>query len=111
MERKGKSGDRLHIVKTCGLFDKGYEPNWTSEVFTIKSLKGKRGCIIDNDLGEEIEGVFYQEEMQKIIKPIMDTYPVEKVLRYRKKGKHKEAYVNWKGYSDKFNWWIPSSVQ
>lgn len=100
-------GDRVRIVKTRGAFAKGYEPNWTSEVFTIVKNKGKRGYIIVDDSGEEIKGVFYPEEVQKVLKPLTDTYQIEKVLRYRGKGKAKEAFVHWKGYSHKFDQWIP----
>lgn len=107
-DRSVQPGDRIRIIKTRSAFDKGYEPNWTTEVFTVTKHKGKRGCIIEDDAGEEIKGVFYPEEVQKVLKPQTDTYPIEKVLRYRGKGKRKEAYVRWKGYSDKFDQWIPA---
>lgn len=102
-----QAGDRVRIVKTRGAFDKGYEPNWTSEVFTIVGNKGKRGYTIMDDAREEIKGVFYPEEVQKVIKPLTDTYQIDKVLHYRGKGKTREAFVKWKGYSNKFNEWIP----
>lgn len=103
-----KIGDRVRIIKTRSVFDKGYEPNWTTEVFTVTQIKGKRGCIITDDNGEEIKGVFYPKEVQKVLKRQTDTYPIDKVLRYKGKGKKKEAYIRWKGYSAKFNQWIPA---
>ena len=52
-------------------------------------------------LGEEIEGSFYEEELEKTKQ---QTFRIEKVLR--RDNKKKKALVKWKGYSDKFNSWI-----
>ena len=35
-------------------------------------------------------------------------YKVEKVIRRKTVNKKKMALVKWKGYSDKFNEWIPA---
>ena len=105
-DRTVQLGDKVRIAKTRSKFDKGYEPNWTTEIFTVTKYRGKRGCVIEADDGEEIKGVFYPEEVQKVLKSQTDTYPIEKVLKYRGKGNRKEAYVRWKGYSDKFDQWI-----
>ena len=56
--------------------------------------------IIDS-MGEEIEGPFYEKELQKAKQ---QTFRIEKVLR--RDAKKKKALVKWKGYSDKFNSWI-----
>ena len=48
---------------------------------------------------EEIEGSFYEQELQKTKQQL---YRIEKVLK--KKGD--KMLVKWKGYSDKFNCWI-----
>ena len=52
-------------------------------------------------MGEEIEGSFYEKELQKAKQ---QTIRIEKVLR--RDAKKKKALVKWSGYSDKFNSWI-----
>ena len=52
-------------------------------------------------MGEEIEGTFYEKELQKAKQ---QTFGIEKVLR--RDNKKKKALVKWSGCSDKFNSWI-----
>ena len=52
-------------------------------------------------MGEEIEGSFYEKELQKTKQ---QTFGIEKVIR--RDNKKKKALVKWKGYSDKLNSWI-----
>ena len=49
--------------------------------------------------GEEITGVFYEKELQKISQ---EKFRTEKVL----KRKGDKLYVKWKGYDNRFNSWI-----
>ena len=39
MRAKDKIGDRVRIQKKKGLFEKGFTPNWTEEVFTISKIQ------------------------------------------------------------------------
>ena len=57
----------MRLLKTRNIFDKGYEPNWTKEIFTVARDSGKRGSIIMDKSKEEIKGVFYPEEVQKVL--------------------------------------------
>ena len=52
-------------------------------------------------MGEEIEGSFYEKELQKAKQ---QTFRIEKVIR--RDNKKKKARVKWKGYSEKFNSWV-----
>ena len=53
-----------------------------------------------NDLnGEEIIGIFYEKELQKINQ---EEFKIEKVI----KKKEKKLCVKWKGYDNLFNSWI-----
>ena len=49
--------------------------------------------------GEEINGTFYEKELQKTNQK---EFRLEKVIK--KKGK--KLYVKWKGYDNSFNSWI-----
>ena len=104
---KYQVGDRVRISKSRQVFDKGYLPFWTEEIFTIR----KRGHGFNESVyylrdlnGENVEGGFYEKEIQKVQE--LDEYRIEKVLK-TKKSKGKTLYlVKWKGWSDKFNSWI-----
>ena len=85
------------------VFDKGYTPNWTEEVFVVDKVLPTKPVtyeIVDS-MGEEIEGSFYEKELQKAKQ---QTFRIEKVIRRDKK--KKKALVKWKGYSDKLNSWV-----
>ena len=100
-------GERVRIFKKKTIFDKGYLPNWTEELFTVSSIKDtKPPTYTIQDLhGEPIEGSFYEQELQKSKQTI---FRIEKVLKKRTKSNgQKEIYVKWKGYTNAFNSWIP----
>ena len=87
-------GDYVRISKTRGNFQKGYLPNWSEELFIItEALHGKPPYYKLKDLdGENIEGTFYSQELQKVIKD-NDVYKVENILSLRKKaGKKQFSY-------------------
>ena len=100
-------GDYVRISKTRGNFQKGYFPNWSEELFIItEALQGKPPYYKLKDLdGENIEGTFYSQELQKVIKD-NDVYKVENVLSSRKKAGKKQFLIKWLGYPEKFNSWI-----
>ena len=97
-------GDKVRISKyKRRVFDKGYTPNWTEEVFVVDKVMLTTPVtyhIIDL-LGEKVEGSFYEKELQKAKQ---QTFRIEKVVR--RDNKKKKALVKWKGYSDKFNSWV-----
>ena len=93
------------------MFKKGYLPNWTEEVFTITKKIPRKPPVykIADYHGDELEGTFYEEELQKVIKRDSDYYRVENVIKSRIRNKKKEYFVQWLGYPDSFNSWIPAS--
>lgn len=62
---KFKIGDRVRIYKYKKLFSKGYETNWTNEIFVISSIiKTSPITYKIKDLqGEDIVGSFYKQEL------------------------------------------------
>ena len=89
----------LHWKKKT--FEKGYTPRWTEEVFTISQQQNTRPPTykIQDYNGEDIQGTFYEQELQKTTQ---DVYRIEKVM----KRKGNKALVKWKGYSEEFNSWV-----
>ena len=80
-----KIGDTVRISREKLHFEKGYEQNWTREIFTIHKIINRSPVVYKlKDLaGDVIEGTFYKEELQKITDS--GYYSVEKVLKNRKK--------------------------
>ena len=112
---KFHKGDIVRISKAKRTFEKGYLPNWTRELFTISHRV--QGAVpyrykVQDYHGEELEGTFYESELQKVIKED-DVYEVEEILDYKKRriGKKviKEIKVRWKGYPPSFDSWIPQT--
>ena len=97
-------GDKVRISKhKRRVFDKGYTPNWTEEVFVVDKVmltKPVTYHVVDL-LGEKVEGSFYEKELQKAKQ---QTFRIEKVVK--RDNKKKKVLVKWKGYSNKFNSWI-----
>ena len=58
----------VRISKYKNIFEEGYVPNWSEEVFVIKKVKNTAPwTYFSSDLnkGEEIVGTFYEKEFQK----------------------------------------------
>ena len=107
---KFKVGDTVRISKYKAMFDKGYWPNWTEEIFKIAEINPTTPVTykIKDTRDEILKGSFYEKELQKTNQEI---FRLKKVIKRRvnKDTGIKEAYVKWRGYSDKFNQWIPES--
>lgn len=99
---KFRLNDTVRISKYKSLFDKGYTPNWSTELFTVVRIRKTVPPVyyLRDVEGNDIKGTFYAEELQKTRYP--DMYLVEKVLK-RQAGK---AYVKWLGFSNRHNSWI-----
>lgn len=102
-----KVGDWVRLSKSKRTFKKGYLPNWTEELFSIvRHIDGKPPLYIVQDYnGEELEGGFYAQELQKVDK-VDNLYRVEAVVAKRKRGGVNQVKVKWLGYPAKFNSWI-----
>ena len=85
------------------VFDKGYTPKWTEEIFVVDEVLNTKPItykIVDL-MGEEVKGFLYEKELQKAKQ---ETFRIETVLK--RDNKKKLALVKWSGYPDKFNSWI-----
>jgi len=93
--------DNVRITKKKGIFEKGYTPRWTEEVFTVSEVHYTDPITYKlKDLnGEEIKGSFYEQELQKTAQKM---FRIEKVIR--RKGD--KSLVKWLGYKDEFNSWV-----
>lgn len=99
---KFKEGDLVRVSKNKMIFEKGYTPNWSTELFKIVSVHRTNPITYAiRDLhNETIMGRFYTEELQKA--NIKDVYLVEKVLRRR----GNKILVKWLGFGENENSWV-----
>lgn len=109
---KYKIGDNVRISQLKHPFQRDYQQKWTEEYFKVTQRYKRDGIPVYKvkDLtDEQIEGTFYQSELQKVVKSSDVLYRVERVLKRRKRGNKKEVLVKWDGWPTKFNSWIPES--
>lgn len=102
---KLKIGENVRISKYKHIFEKGYTPNWTTEIFTIEKVKNTNPCtyILKDYQDKTIQGSFYEHELLKAKYP--NTFLIQKVL----KEKGNKAFVKWLGFSNEHNSWIDKS--
>ena len=99
---KFRIGDTVRISKYKNIFKKGYEANFTEEIFkVVKVFRGDPNMYEkEGHEGEPVIGKFYEEELSAVNKKD-DMYRVEKKV----KGKNM-VLVKWSGYDNKHNSWI-----
>ena len=100
---KFKVGDFVRISREKHIFEKGYTPSWSTEVFSITRVVRTYPVVtyhLKDYKNEPIAGGFYEQELTKVKYP--DIYLVEKILKKRKN----EIYVKWLGFDSSHNSWI-----
>lgn len=99
---KFKVNDYVRISKYKSLFEKGYTPNWSTELFRITRILPTSPItyrLVDlND--KEVKGCFYEYELQQTKNT--DVYLVEKVIRRN----GNKLFVKWLGFDNSHSSWI-----
>ena len=105
-KRKFALGDEVRLSKAKRVFEKGYLPNWTEEVFTVSQVLNTLPIQykVRDYRGEEILGSFYGAELQKVVKP--EQYAIEHVIRRRRVRGRMQYFVKWLGFGDEHNSWV-----
>lgn len=105
-----KVGQTVRISKYRNVFTKGYLANFTEEFFKIKQVLIGRPTVykLEDLKGEELSGIFYEEELSAFSETSETTYKVEKVLGKKTVKGKKFVLVKYKGWPEKFNEWIPA---
>ena len=109
---KIKVGDFVVINTAKKLFDRGVAPKWTREVYKVSDVdvRTPRASYKLQDIeGEDIEGWFVREQLQKVQDPSDQPLYVEKVLKYSDKQHPGQVFVKWLGWGSKFNSWVDKS--
>jgi len=94
-------GDKVRITKKKNIFEKGYTPRWTEEVFTVSQIQytDPPTYKITDYNGEELQGSFYERELQTTNQEI---FRIEKIIRKR----GNKVLAKWVGYPESFNSWV-----
>lgn len=109
---KIKVGDYVRISKYKNVFAKGYAENWTEEIFKVRSIVKRKPIVyylIDLE-GEEIDGAYYEAEVQKVQFDEHAARAVEDIIKEKRVGKSIQYLVKWRGFPDKFNSWVDSKT-
>lgn len=101
-ETKFKVNDYVRISKFKTLFEKGYTPSWTTEIFRVTKIQPTNPTTYSlSDLNDkQIKGSFYEQELQRTQKH--EIYLIEKTL----KRKGNKILVKWLGFDESHNSWI-----
>ena len=103
---KFKIGDKVRNSRTKAIFEKGYLPNWSEELYLVDKVQNTIPITytLKGLLEQQIEGSFYEQELQK---SYQEGSRVEKVLRKKKIDGVENGLVKWSGFNDNNNSWIP----
>jgi transposase InsO family protein len=106
-------GDLVRVSRAKGTFEKGYEANWTEEIFRIQRIfewRKPRVYELSDLAGEVIDGIFYEQELARVEKNLQEAeFIVDRVIKSKGRGANKQLLVSWRGYPSKFDSWIPAS--
>lgn len=99
---KYKINDFVRISKYKSLFEKGYTPNWSTEIFQVHKIlpTNPKTYLLKDSTDQIISGSFYEFELMKTKYP--NIHLIEKVLR--RKGN--KMLVKWLGFDISHNSWI-----
>lgn len=103
---------RISRISVSDPFRKNFDQNWSEEIFRIAEIdtRERPTMYILKDLKDElIEGKFYHEELQVVDSELPRYFRIERIIRTRGKGKHKQYLVKWYGYDNTYNSWIQHS--
>jgi hypothetical protein len=113
LKEKFAVGDKVRISLSKNVFSKGYKGFWTTEIFTIETVKYNFPHIqyrLKTENGEVLKGLFYEEELQKV-DPLSARFTKIKTIFARKKIKKREwVLVNWENEDPNLKRWIPADV-
>jgi transposase InsO family protein len=100
--------DLVRIAKKKQTFEKGYETNFTDEIFKITNVVPKEGRTvfrIEDRAGAPIDGLFYSEELSKVKKVKQPLHRIYKILRQRKYRGKLQYFIRWSGFGAAYDSW------
>ena len=102
----------MEITKEKVKFAKGYEQNFSTEIFRVaKVIQRVTQPVYElTELQDRpIEGLFYNYELLKVTVSPQTELGIDKIVRARNKDGIKQHFVKWRVYEEAFNSWINST--
>lgn len=98
-------GNCVRISKYKHIFEKGYTPNWTTEIFKIVKIQQTQPVtyLLSDYQNNKIQGAFYEEELQGV--KHKNLYLFERIIKKR----GDKLFVKWLGFDSTHNSWISAS--
>lgn len=107
-------GPFVRISKAKQVFDKGFRPNWTSDIYKVakKHHQPSKTVFELEEIGSKqpLKGRFYPEEIQSIEFDPDAPQPIEKIVKSRVRNGIKELLVKWLDYPNSQNSWIQETA-
>ena len=104
-----KVGEKVRISHLRSAFQWEYDIKWSGEIFKISKRFVRQGQpmyrIIDW-FNKPVKGTFYQKELQKVNVKTSDIFKIDKILKYKGRGKNKQAKIRWLNWPKKFDSWV-----
>lgn len=107
LPRDIRKGDAVRITRARSAFFKQYRGNFSNEVFTVSKVYKQAGAPetvlykLRDLLGEEIRGVFYKPQLQKVL---LSAKPI--ISRVVRKSKNKGYLVELQNYPSEHRLWL-----
>ena len=101
-------GDYVRISHARKPFTRGYEEQFTPEIFKVHyryRLQGIPLYKLKDFLNQSMQGSFYQYELLPVFKDENSLWLIEKIIRRRKI----EVLVKFVGWNKRFNTWLPQA--
>ena len=107
---KFEIGDFVRISFLRKAFSREYDQKWSDEIFRVARRYKREGIPVyklkDFNSTEDIQGTFYQQEMQKVDVPVDKLYQIDKILATKIKGGKRLYLVSWAGWPKQYNSYV-----
>ena len=107
-----KVSDLVRISFTKQPFRRAYQEQFTTEVFKVSAKLLKQGIPMYKlqDLKKDnIKGLFYTNELQKVQKDENSLWFIQKTIRKRRWNNKLQYFVEWQGFPKTFSSWIDAA--
>lgn len=108
-KRKFTVGDVVRISLARTPFTKGYKGFWTTELFTVNAVKRTYPYVqyrLEDQEGEILTGLFYEQELQHATEPTRKYRRIRKILRRKRVKQRDWVLVNWEGEPPSVTRWV-----